>query len=93
MSQTITADSEITTTVTTDTPGTTSVMRPQQRRVLLPPLTLPPTGDGYLGERQVCAVLQVSRSTLWRWRREGRLVPVRFGRMTRWRIRDVRTLL
>lgn len=58
------------------------------------PLTLPADGDGWLVDKQVCAVLSIGRSTLWRWVREGRIArPVRIGRMTRWRISDVRALL
>lgn len=57
------------------------------------PLTLPPDGDGLIREEQACAALQVGRTTLWRWAAAGRLRPVRLGRMTRWRISDLRAIL
>lgn len=56
-------------------------------------LTLPPEGDGLIREEQACAALQIGRSTLWRWTRDGRLTAVRIGRATRWRISDLRALL
>jgi len=94
MPETTSARTEIATSIDgiTDTARNPKDRRPRHR-VVLPPLTLPESGDGYLAERQVCAVLQVSRSTLWRWVRDGRLPRVRVGRMTRWRVRDVRGLL
>ncbi len=47
-----------------------------------------------LSEREVGALLGVSRWTLWRWRREGavgQLPCVRIGRSIKYRLRDVAT--
>lgn len=43
-----------------------------------------------LSEREVSALLGVSRWTLWRWRRDG-MQCVRIGRSIRYRLRDVAT--
>ncbi len=47
-----------------------------------------------LSEREVSALLGVSRWTLWRWRRDGavgQLPCIKIGRAIRYRLRDVAT--
>ena len=67
--------------------------RRRSRRSRPAPLTLPAEGDGLITEAQARAALQIGRSTLWRWIGLGRVTPVRFGRMVRFRISDLRALL
>ena len=45
----------------------------------------------FLSERQLCARLGVSRTTLWRWMKDGHLPhSVQIGpRCVRWRLEDI----
>lgn len=44
----------------------------------------------YLSDKSLAARYQVSRATIWRWNREGKLPrPVKIGAATRWRIADI----
>jgi excisionase family DNA binding protein len=65
----------------------------QPRSVGSAPISLPTEGDGLMTESHARAALQIGRSTLWRWVSIGRITPVRFGRMVRFRISDLRLLL
>ncbi|WP_170696376.1 helix-turn-helix domain-containing protein [Ruegeria sp. HKCCE4150] len=39
---------------------------------------------------RACETLSVSRTTLWRWVRDGRLAaPLRIGKMLRWRLDEL----
>lgn len=42
---------------------------------------------------KVMELLNISRTTLWRWAREGYLVPVKVGRKTLYRQSDIDTIL
>jgi prophage regulatory protein len=44
---------------------------------------------------QICGWLGIGRATLWRWQKDGHIVPpVRLsGRVTAWRVGDVRKWL
>lgn len=55
--------------------------------------TLPDTA--IIRDRGVAAVLSISRNSVWRWSREGRLPrPVKLGqRVSGWRVGDVRAFL
>ncbi|WP_366143555.1 helix-turn-helix domain-containing protein [uncultured Alistipes sp.] len=50
-------------------------------------------GERYLSIKQVCEMLDVDPSTLWRWRKRGYLVPAEVGRRPRYRLSDVRRML
>lgn len=43
----------------------------------------------YLTQKEVKGILKVSRQTLWRWGRDGILVPAKIGRMLRYCRADV----
>lgn len=47
------------------------------------------TPEEWLSAKQVCSLLGVDRSTLWRWGKEGYLSGVKFGNRTRYRKCDV----
>lgn len=47
------------------------------------------TPEEWLSSKQVCSLLGVDRSTLWRWGKEGYLSGVKFGNRTRYRKCDV----
>ncbi|HHQ4729112.1 TPA: helix-turn-helix transcriptional regulator [Aeromonas veronii] len=41
-------------------------------------------------EKQVLETLQVCRTTLWAWRKDGKFpAPVKMGSLNRWRVSDV----
>lgn len=43
--------------------------------------------------KQVCELLQVDSSTLFRWKRDGYLTPIKVGCSPRYRMRDIQRLL
>jgi len=43
--------------------------------------------------QQVCELLQIDPSTLWRWKRDGYLIPTTVGCSPRYRMRDIQQLL
>lgn len=47
----------------------------------------------YLDVKQTCDILQVDRSTLWRWDKTGYLKPYRIGGKVRYRLSDINKLL
>lgn len=47
----------------------------------------------FLTVHEVCEMLRVSHSTLWRWGKSGYLCPVKIGRTSMYRQNDVRDLL
>lgn len=42
-------------------------------------------GESYLSTNQVCKVLGVNRSTLWRWAKDGYLAPINMGGRSRYK--------
>lgn len=54
---------------------------------------LPP--EALVDAKTVAGLLQVSRSTVWRWVKEGLLpAPIPCGpRLTRWKLGDIRAVL
>lgn len=50
-------------------------------------------GERYLSIKQVCEMLDVDPSSLWRWRKRGYLVPAEVGRRPRYRLSDIRKIL
>lgn len=65
--------------------------KPRERRRV--PVTIPSQGDGLLSEPHTCDALHVSRGTLRRMEKKGQLLPIRIGKLVRWRISDVRAFL
>ena len=47
----------------------------------------------YLDVKQTCDILQVDRSTLWRWDKTGYLKPYRIGAKVRYKLSDINKLL
>lgn len=43
--------------------------------------------------KQVCEMLDVDPSSLWRWRKRGYLVPAEIGGKRRYKISDIRRIL
>ena len=52
-----------------------------------------PEAERYLTTQQVQELFGVSQNTLWRWGRDGYLIPVKFGRTPRYRKSDIDKLL
>ncbi len=50
-------------------------------------------GERYLSIKQVCEILSVDASTLWRWRKRGYLVPAKIGGKRRYKMSDIRRIL
>lgn len=46
-----------------------------------------------MGKQEAAAALGVQRSTLWRWEKQGLLVPVRIGAKVLYRASDIQDLL
>ncbi len=47
----------------------------------------------YLSPNQVVKILNVSKSTLWRWAKQNYLVPIEVGGKRRYRMSDINRLL
>ena len=47
----------------------------------------------YLSPNQVVKILNVSKSTLWRWAKQNYLVPIEVGGKRRYRLSDINRLL
>ena len=50
-------------------------------------------GERYLSIKQVCEMLDVDPSSLWRWRKRGYLVPAEIGGKRRYKMSDIRRIL
>lgn len=48
--------------------------------------------SNWLNAEQVCEVLNVDRSTLWRWDKEGYLTHYKFGKRVRYKETDVQRI-
>jgi len=49
--------------------------------------------ETYLSRERVAKILDVDKSTLWRWAKRGILVPIEVGGKRRYRMSDVRRML
>ncbi len=49
--------------------------------------------ERYLSIKQVCELLSIDASTLWRWRKRGYLVPVSIGGKRRYRLSEIKKIL
>ena len=49
--------------------------------------------QGLVSTENAMQLLDVSKTTLWRWKQRGYLVPVRIGGIDRYRLRDIKRIL
>ena len=49
--------------------------------------------ETYISREKTMEILDVSSTTLWRWKRMGYLVPVSVGANDRYRMRDIRRIM
>lgn len=49
--------------------------------------------ETYLSKEKACEMLDVSVSTLWRWEKQGYLVPIVFGGQKRYKHSDIKKIL
>lgn len=49
--------------------------------------------ETYPSADQVAKILDVDKSTLWRWRKSGYLVPIEIGGKRRYKMSDVKKIL
>ena len=49
--------------------------------------------ETYPSAEQVSKILDVDKSTLWRWRKQGYLIPIEVGGKRRYRMSDVKKIL
>lgn len=49
--------------------------------------------ETYPSPDQVAKILEVDKSTLWRWRKQGYLIPIEVGGKRRYRMSDVKKIL
>lgn len=53
----------------------------------------PKTEEKYLSPKQVCEMLDIDNSTLWRWGQNSYLQPFKVGGKNRYRMSDIQKLL
>jgi DNA-binding XRE family transcriptional regulator len=49
--------------------------------------------ETYLSKEKVLQMLDVSATTLWRWEKQGYLVPISFGGQKRYKHSDIKKIL
>lgn len=49
--------------------------------------------ETYLSSEKVMQMMEISKTTLWRWKQRGYLVPVRVGGNERYRLSDIKKIL
>lgn len=49
--------------------------------------------ETYLSSEKVMQMMQISKSTLWRWKQRGYLVPVKLGNNERYKLSDIKKIL
>ena len=50
-------------------------------------------GETYLSSEKVMEMMEISKTTLWRWKQRGYLVPVRIGGNDRYRLSDIQKIV
>lgn len=50
-------------------------------------------GESYLSSEKVMERLEISKTTLWRWKQRGYLVPVRVGGNDRYKLSDIQKIV
>lgn len=49
--------------------------------------------ETYLSSEKVMQMMEISKTTLWRWKQRGYLVPVRVGGNERYRLSDINKIM
>lgn len=49
--------------------------------------------ETYLSGEKVMEIMEISKTTLWRWKQRGYLVPVRVGGNDRYRMSDIQKIV
>lgn len=49
--------------------------------------------ETYPSAEKVCEILDINKTTLWRWEKKGYLVPVKAGGKRRYKMSDVKSIL
>lgn len=49
--------------------------------------------ETYLSSEKVMQMMEISKTTLWRWKQRGYLVPVRVGGNERYRMSDIKKIM
>ena len=49
--------------------------------------------ETYLSSEKVMQMMEISKTTLWRWKQRGYLVPVRVGENERYRLSDINKIM
>ena len=49
--------------------------------------------DELLTREETCKKLNISSATIWRWKKNGYIVPVKVGSMDRYRLSDINDIL
>lgn len=49
--------------------------------------------DSYLSSEKVMEMMEISKTTLWRWKQRGYLVPVRVGGNDRYKLSDIKKIM
>lgn len=49
--------------------------------------------ETYLSSEKVMQMMEISKTTLWRWKQRGYLVPVRIGGNDRYRLSDIQKIV
>ena len=49
--------------------------------------------ETYLSSEKVMEMMEISKTTLWRWKQRGYLVPVRIGGNDRYRLSDIQKIV
>ena len=49
--------------------------------------------ETYPTPKQVCQILQVDLTTLWRWNKKGYLMPIEIGGKRRYKMSEIKALL
>lgn len=49
--------------------------------------------ETYLSSEKVMEMMEISKTTLWRWKQRGYLVPVRIGGNDRYKMSDIKKMM
>ena len=49
--------------------------------------------ESYLSGEKVMEMMEISKTTLWRWKQRGYLVPIRIGGNDRYRMSDIKKIM
>ena len=49
--------------------------------------------ETYLSSEKVMQMMEISKSTLWRWKKRGYLVPVMLGNNERYKLSDIKKIV